>query len=202
MGDFVRGSLKLRIFTALFFFSALQTMLAQPTWHGLNFGMSEAEVTRSLMDYKLKPDHAAALDPSMSSLGSTVDYHLKASGSTLPIPFTISAFFTGKRKLDSLFLTLDLVGLKREKPDGFDSSDEAIYVINMVLFKDLTGKYGNPARQEGECGDMVEGYGRGRIATCHYYWSVKSQEIEYYWAVGGSSERTLWIKYGKLNSDL
>src|SRR5712664_2135961 len=129
-----------RLFALLLLISpALQ---AQTTWKGLKFGMNRTEVAKTIPDYKL-------VSISDTQMLSNVDFILNPPGMNANYPFTVRTNFNTQDRLDIVILTLDTLEMVSRKSIGDENGAVAITVFG--LDSTLVGKYGAPAKVEGNC---------------------------------------------------
>ena len=170
-------------------FAISQFACAQTTWHGLRFGMNEADIQKNYqgtLQRGVGDDGLVKLSDANQKLGSwpaTAVLHLDKGGKLFMIEVNIVDPFTAEPSTGAIGSSFALIS---------------------VLGEQLTQKYGVPTTSDGECGltipDVVED--SGRMFGCNKMWRTSDQTVGMSWFFEGGRLTLFSIVYKPLPSDI
>jgi hypothetical protein len=167
-----------------------EIVLAQTTWKGLKFGMSEAD---------LRKDYTGSVEklPADADGFILVDKNQKVDSWAAEANF----LFDAHGKLSQIRLIMN-------DPFAAESDSKAIALalaVTDVIPKRLVERYGVPTSRTGECALTAEDLvlsKPGKIFTCDQLWRSDGQTIDMYWSVHNPNLKLLEITYKPLPADL
>lgn len=166
-------------------------LLAQTTWKGLRFGMSEAEI---------RTTYGANLRKEISAKGAVlVDEDLELLGAPLRVRAHVELSLG---KVDKLRV-IDIVvksPFANEKNET-SASGASLAAVGELMTR-LTDKYGNPITEEGHCELTAEMLLSRMSFLCEKMWKSDGQNIKLFWSVFDGRLRDFVVSYKPIPTDL
>lgn len=186
-----KPAVRLRGWVVLVF--ALMTvpaLVAQSTWHGLKFGMSETEIRQAYqgtLQAQVGPSGGRMLvdtNQKLSVWKATAYLHLDDDGKLASVEVIMKDPF-------ALQSTTSALGLS--------------FAVIPVLNDELVQKYGRPVTATGDCNATIDDVLRDQpdaVFNCEKLWRANAQTINMSWSI--SSQRlSFWsIEYKPLPTDI
>lgn len=166
-------------------------LLAQSTWKGLRFGMSEAEVRKTyggtLRKEVTERQETVLVDDSVELLGAALSVRAKVD---------LSLSKAGK---------LEVINIIAEKPFANEKDETSASGSSLAAIEELTrrlvDKYGKPLTEEGQCRLTAEMLLSRKPVLCNDMWKSEGQNIKMFWSVFDGRLRDFVLSYKPVPTD-
>src|ERR1035438_5325956 len=165
--------------------------LAQSTWKGLRFGMSEAEVRKTyggtLRKEVTERQETVLVDDSVELLGAALSVRAMVD---------LSLGKAGK---------LEVINIIAEKPFANEKDETSASGSSLAAIEELTrrliDKYGKPLTEEGQCRLTAEMLLSRKPVLCNDMWKSEGQNIKMFWSVFDGRLRAFVLSYKPVPTD-
>lgn len=166
-------------------------VLAQTTWRGLRFGMSEADVRKA---------YGGTLRKEVSEAQETVlvDDNRELLGAALSVRAKVDLSLGKAGKLEVINITAE--NPFSEQRDATSASGSSLAAITELTTR-LEDKYGKPITEEGQCKLTAEMLIGRKPLLCKAMWKSEGQNIKMFWSVFDGRLKDFVLSYKPLPQD-